>query len=195
MGASGVMFGAEERITLGVIGSGSRGTYVMTEFQKDMALRVGAICDVYEPNLERALGVVRKAQSEPAQAVRRYQELLADKSINAVLIATPEHWHAIPIIEACKAGKDVYCEKPLAHTVEEARLMGKVAAEMKVTLWGVRGSLASPGAETARYGGEFIRFGLQAFASGERLGDLLVQLRSAFRQLRGFAVPLFARDL
>ena len=112
---------------LGVIGAGGRGTYVMTEFQKDMGLRVGAICDVYEPNLERALGVVRKAQSEPARAVRRYQELLADRSIDAVLIATPEHWHHRMVLDALAAGKDVYVEKPLCQTPEQG--VELVAAE------------------------------------------------------------------
>ena len=119
MGASGVAFAAEGRVTLGVIGAGGRGTYVMTEFQKDMALRVGAICDVYEPNLERALGVVRKAQNEPARAVRRYQDILADRTIDAVLIATPEHWHHRMVLDALAAGKDVYVEKPLCQTPEQ----------------------------------------------------------------------------
>lgn len=116
MGAAGAAFAADGRVTLGVIGAGGRGTYVMTEFQKDTALRVGAICDVYEPNLERALGTVRKAQDESARAVRRYQELLADRSIDAVLIATPEHWHHRMVLDALAAGKDVYVEKPLCQT-------------------------------------------------------------------------------
>lgn len=119
MGAVGAAFAAEERVNLGVIGAGGRGTYVMTEFQKDMGLRVGAICDVYEPNLERALGVVKKQQTEPARAVRRYQDLLADRRINAVLIATPEHWHHRMVLDALAAGKDVYVEKPLCQTPEQ----------------------------------------------------------------------------
>ena len=127
MGAAGVTFAAEGRVTLGVIGAGGRGTYVMTEFQKDMGLRVGAICDVYEPNLERALGVARKAQTEPARAVRRYQDLLADRSIDTVLIATPEHWHHRMVLDALAAGKDVYVEKPLCQTPEQG--VELVAAE------------------------------------------------------------------
>ena len=127
MGAAGAAFAAEGRVTLGVIGAGGRGTYVMTEFQKDMGLRVGSICDVYEPNLERALGVVRKGQAEPARAVRRYQELLADRSIDAVLIATPEHWHHRMVLDALAARKDVYVEKPLCQTPEQG--VELVAAE------------------------------------------------------------------
>jgi len=104
-----------DQITLGVIGAGGRGTLVMTTFQKDAAVRVGAICDVYEPNLEKAASV---AASKP-KLYRNYKELLADRDIQAVLIATPEHWHAQMILDALAAGKDVYVEKPLCHTPEE----------------------------------------------------------------------------
>jgi predicted dehydrogenase len=106
-------------VTLGVIGSGGRGTFVMTVFQKDTAVRVGAICDVYEPNLERALSTASKAQSQPAKAFRNYKQLLADESIRAVLIATPEHWHHRMVLDALAAGKDVYVEKPLCQTPEQ----------------------------------------------------------------------------
>jgi len=106
-------------IVLGVIGAGGRGTFVMTVFQKDPALRVGAVCDVYEPNLERAVSTAGKAQSAAPKIYRNYRDLLADKSIQAVLIATPEHWHAQMVLDALAAGKDVYVEKPLCRTPEE----------------------------------------------------------------------------
>jgi predicted dehydrogenase len=118
-----------DRISLGVIGAGGRGTYVMTEFQKDPALRVASVCDVYEPNLERALSTARKSQPEPARAVRNYKQVLDDKSINAVLIATPEHWHHRMVLDALAAGKDVYVEKPLCQTPEQG--VELVAAEAK----------------------------------------------------------------
>lgn len=108
-----------DQVVLGVIGSGSRGTFVMGVFQKDSALRIGAICDVYEPNLERALSTAAKAQPSPPVAYRNYKQLLADKSIRAVLIATPEHWHAQMVLDALAAGKDVYVEKPLCQTPEQ----------------------------------------------------------------------------
>src|SRR3989442_9229435 len=82
-----------DRIVLGVVGSGGRGTFVMTVFQKNPAVRVGAICDVYEPNLERALSTATKTQGNPPKPYRNYKQLLDDKNVNAVLIATPEHWH------------------------------------------------------------------------------------------------------
>jgi predicted dehydrogenase len=108
-----------DQVVLGVIGSGSRGTFVMGVFQKDPSLRVGAICDVYEPNLEKALSTASKAQQSAAVAYRNYKQLLADKNIQAVLIATPEHWHAQMVLDALAAGKDVYVEKPLCQTPEQ----------------------------------------------------------------------------
>ncbi len=103
---------ANDRIRLGVIGSGSRGTFVMTVFQKEANTQVGAISDVYEPHLENALSVASKGQGGATpKAYRNYKELLADKSIDAVLIATPEHWHHRMLLDALAAGKDVYIEK------------------------------------------------------------------------------------
>lgn len=108
-----------DRIALGVIGSGGRGRYVMGVFQKDPAVRVGAICDVYEPHLESALSAATKVQGSSPRAIRNYKQLLGDKSIQAVLIATPEHWHHRMVLDALAAGKDVYVEKPLCQTPEQ----------------------------------------------------------------------------
>src|SRR5512140_160823 len=117
-----------DQVTLGLIGAGGRGSLVMGVFQKDAALKVGAICDVYEPNLERGLSAARKNGSAP-KAYRNYKQLLADKDIQAVLVATPEHWHAQMVLDAMAAGKDVYVEKPLCHTPEEG--VALVEAEKK----------------------------------------------------------------
>ena len=121
--AGGSMFAGQsapsDQIRLGVIGSGSRGTYVMGVFQKDPTVRVTAISDVYEPNLEQALSKATKAQGTSPKAIRNYKELLADKSIQAVLIATPEHWHHRMVLDALANGKDVYVEKPLCQTPEQ----------------------------------------------------------------------------
>ena len=106
-------------VRVGVIGSGSRGTFVMGVFQKDPAVRVAAICDVYEPNLERAVSAAAKAQGASPKVYRNYKQLLEDKEIQAVLIATPEHWHYQMVMDAIAAGKDVYVEKPLCQTPEQ----------------------------------------------------------------------------
>lgn len=118
-----------DQVTLGLIGAGGRGTFVMSTFQKDPSVRVAAICDVYEPNLERALSVARKVPGNSPKAYRNYKQLLDDKNIQAVLIATPEHWHAQMVLDALAAGKDVYVEKPLCRTPEEG--VALVEAEKK----------------------------------------------------------------
>jgi predicted dehydrogenase len=118
-----------DQVTLGLIGAGGRGSLVMSTFQKDPALRIGAICDVYEPNLERGLSAAKKVTGNSPKAYRNYKQLLADKDIQAVLIATPEHWHAQMVLDAIAAGKDVYVEKPLCRTPEEG--VALVEAEKK----------------------------------------------------------------
>jgi len=116
------------QIALGVIGSGSRGTFVMGVFQKRPEVRVSAICDVYEPNLEHALSEAGKNGSHP-EAYRNYKQLLDNKSIDAMLIATPEHWHYQMVLDAIAAGKDIYVEKPLCQTPEQGVTL--VEAEKK----------------------------------------------------------------
>jgi predicted dehydrogenase len=118
-----------DQVVLGVIGSGSRGTFVMGVFQKDPALKVGAICDVYEPNLENAISAASKVPGNHPKVYRNYKELLADKDVHAVLIATPEHWHYQMVLDALAAGKDVYVEKPLCQTPEQG--IALVEAEKK----------------------------------------------------------------
>jgi predicted dehydrogenase len=120
-----------DTVTLGVIGAGGRGTLDMTTFQKSPNVRVGAVCDVYEPNLQRGLSTAAKAQGAQPTAYRNYRQLLDDKSIDAVLIATPEHWHAQMVLDAIAAGKDVYVEKPLCHTPEEGVALVEAARKTK----------------------------------------------------------------
>ena len=103
-----------KQVRLGVVGVGGRGTFVMQTFQKDPAVKVGAICDVYEPNLENGL-----SKAPGAKAYRDYRKLLDDREIDAVLIATPEHWHHRQVLDALASGKDVYVEKPLCQTPEQ----------------------------------------------------------------------------
>ena len=107
------------QIRLGVIGSGGRGVLVMESFLQDAAVRVGAVCDVYEPNLERGLSVASKVLGNRPRACRNYKQILDDKDIDAVLIATPEHWHTRMVLDALAAGKDIYIEKPLCQTPEQ----------------------------------------------------------------------------
>ncbi len=91
---------------------------------------VAAVCDVYQPNLERAAALARRDGQRPKE-VRDFREILADKSIDAVCISAPDHWHPYMTVEACKAGKDVYVEKPACVAVEEGAVMVAAARKYK----------------------------------------------------------------
>jgi len=108
------VMGANEKIRGGVIGAGGRGRLLTGEF-KEIGVEMAAVCDVYEPNLKAGL----KVASSGARPYDNYKRLLEDKSIDVVVVATPDHWHARMTIDAVEAGKDVYVEKPMAHTIEE----------------------------------------------------------------------------
>lgn len=108
----------QDRIRGGIIGAGGRGRYLMGEF-KEIGVEMAAVADVYEPNLQAGM----KIANTGAKAYDNYKRMLDDKSIDIVIVATPDHWHAQMTIDACEAGKDVYVEKPLAHTIEDGYRM------------------------------------------------------------------------
>src|SRR5690606_1616612 len=89
--------------------------------------RVVALCDVYEPYLPAA----NTKAGGSARLVKDYRELVSDKDVDAVVIATPDHWHALQFVDACRAGKDVYVEKPGSLTIGEGRVMCRVAEETR----------------------------------------------------------------
>jgi len=123
---TGRIKGANDRIQAAFIGMGRMGTSNMEYAMKQPGLQAVAICDVYEPNLEEAHATARKRGQKP-KLVRDFREILADKSIDVVNISTPDHWHAYMTVEACKAGKDVYVEKPISVTVGEGAKMVEAA--------------------------------------------------------------------
>jgi predicted dehydrogenase len=116
------ILGANDRIGLGVVGTGQRGTYVMSLFQKNADVQVTALCDVYDKRREEA-----GEKTPGARKFNDHRELLALKEVDAVLVGTPDHWHKDVSIDAINAGKDVYSEKPMCRTRDEAPLMVKAA--------------------------------------------------------------------
>jgi len=116
------------RSTMGSIGAGGRGMQDTNALLGRSDVRVLAACDVYEAYRQRAKQAIngRYGNSDCA-TYRDFRDLLARRDIDAVLVATPDHWHAIPTIEACRAGKDVFCEKPLTLTIHEGRKMVEAA--------------------------------------------------------------------
>jgi predicted dehydrogenase len=125
---TGQMRGANDKLNAAFIGVGRMGTGNMSAAMKQDNLNIATVCDVYAPNLEKAVELSGKQPSgAKAKAVKDFREVLADKSIDIVCIATPDHWHPYMMIEACKAGKDVYVEKPICVTVEEGQKMVQAA--------------------------------------------------------------------
>jgi len=118
------VLGANDRLNIGVIGVGGRGA---SDLAGVASQNIVALCDVDEGRLNAAAG-----QHAGATKYFDYRELLEQKNLDAVVVATPDHHHAPAAIHALRRGLHVYCEKPLTHTVEEARIMAKLAAEKKV---------------------------------------------------------------
>ena len=119
------VLGANDKVRLGFVGVGNRGDQLLDAFLVHKDCEVAALCDVYEPYLPAAKAKVGGGASD----FDDYRKLLEDKSLDAAVIATPDHWHAMQFVDACKAGKDVYVEKPLSLTIGEGRRMCQVAAE------------------------------------------------------------------
>jgi predicted dehydrogenase len=109
--------GAGETINVGLIGTGGRCRHLMQSLARIPRVRMAAVCDVWDVHLDQA----RKLVDPKAFATRNYKEVLDRKDIDAVLIATPDHWHVPMTVDACAAGKDVYVEKPLTHEPGEGR--------------------------------------------------------------------------
>ena len=138
--SAGRVLGANDRVRVGFIGVGNRGCQVLRAFLAQTDAQVVALCDVYKPylhaeydkvdprfrNLERRIPKM-DAVGPGVDRLTDFRRLLDRKDIDAVVVATPDHWHAIQTIAACRAGKDVYCEKPLSITVVEGRAMVEAA--------------------------------------------------------------------
>lgn len=123
--------GANERVVMGVIGAGGMGRSNMKGLLKVPGVEFALVCDVDKKQAEESVGVVVKEQRPAPQVCSDFREVLDRKDIDAVLIATPDHWHAIPFIAACEAGKDIYCEKPISHSLIEAKAMLSAAKHFK----------------------------------------------------------------
>jgi len=116
-----------EKITIAFIGISGRGSSLMSGFMSYPDVQVAACCDVYEPHLKAAIA----RTDGRAEGYSDFRKLLERKDIDAVVVATPPHWHPLISIYACQAGKDVYCEKPMSRYPAEAKAMLKAAQDNK----------------------------------------------------------------
>lgn len=121
------VYGANERIRVGCIGLGNRGDQVLSAFLTHSDCEIAAVCDIYEPYRDFAASRVGGRPEKFSD----YRKMIERKDLDAIVIATPDHWHALQMIHACQAGKDVYVEKPASAFVNEGRAMVKAAREHK----------------------------------------------------------------
>jgi len=168
----GSILGANDKIRMGFIGIGNRGSELMGLFMQQPDCEVAALCDIYEPYLQRDRSKVNPRWIEiygskipkmgeqfpkKPKLFNDFRKLLEEKDIDAVCIATPDHWHAYQTIAAIRAGKDVYCEKPMTNTLVEGRKMVQAQASSKqVVAVGInrRGNIAYQKLASLVHGGK-----------------------------------------
>jgi len=126
---SGRVLGANDRINVGVVGVGGRGSYVANVFAKVGAdtnkCQIVKVCDTYQKRVNV------NVERHKAKGTLDWREVVTDKDIDAVIVATPDHWHAKVALEAMDNGKDVYLEKPMCHTVDEVKQLIDTVKETK----------------------------------------------------------------
>jgi predicted dehydrogenase len=120
---------ASERVRVGVVGSGGRALSLIKTFSANPEADVVVLADIDSNRLPRAVEVVKAAQGTTPKTVKDFRNIVDDPTIDALVVGTPDHWHAIPTIMACQACKDVYVEKPDSHNIVEGQRM--VAAQRK----------------------------------------------------------------
>jgi predicted dehydrogenase len=121
------VLGANEKVRVGVIGTGGRGQYLMKELTKMGGAEFPAVCDVYSVRADQAATIAGGS----VRTYKDHRQLLEHRDLDAVIVATPDHWHGSITVDACKAGKDVYVEKPMVHFPKDGQALVKAAREHK----------------------------------------------------------------
>jgi predicted dehydrogenase len=148
---------ASDRIAIGAIGTGGRGRSLIGAFLREKDVQVVAVCDVDARHRKQAQELVQKKYgTKDCAAYADFRKLLEHKGLDAVIVATPDHWHALAAVAAASAGKDVYCEKPLANSVGEGRAICEAVRKHKRVLQ--TGSHERSGSN-ARFACELVRNG------------------------------------
>ncbi len=123
--------GANNKLVVGVMGTGGRGTGLAQEFARQAGVEVAYCCDVDRGRAERAASAVAKTAGKAPRAVQDFRKVLNDKAVDVLVVATCNHWHAPAAILACAAGKHVYVEKPCSHNPREGELLVEAARKHK----------------------------------------------------------------
>lgn len=148
-----------DSIRVGIIGVGGQGRSHL--FSHTLNQHIVAVCDVDKSHVEKAQKDFQTRFNRELDGCHDYRRLLDRKDIDAVLIATPDHWHTLPAIHACQAGKDVYCEKPLTLTIHEGQALLKAARYHK--------RIVQTGSQQ-RSSSEFFR--AATYVRSERIGEV-----------------------
>ena len=149
--------GANARLSVAVVGTGGRGRHLSRQFRGLADVRVTAVCDVDRRALEKAAEEVNRAYGDTAcLTFRDFREVVGRQDVDAVVIATPDHWHALIGIAAAQAGKHVFCEKPLANSIGESRALRDAVRKAGVVLQTGSGERSRA---SARYACEVVRNG------------------------------------
>jgi len=129
--ARGEAVAPSETIRVALVGCGGQGSYDLDVFMRSPEVAVAALCDVDQRHLNRTAEKVEKKYGKKPTTTVDFHPILERNDVDVVIIGTPDHWHAIPFVYACMAGKDVYCEKPLCHNFKEGRAMVSAARRYK----------------------------------------------------------------
>ena len=124
---AGAGFAPSDQLNIGLIGCRNRGFDVLREHLAAGGVNCVALCDVDENVLNQRSAELQEKHGQKPTLYKDFRKLLDDKQVDAVIIGTPDHWHCLPAVYACEAGKDVYVEKPLANTIAECYLMAAAA--------------------------------------------------------------------
>src|SRR5690606_32969979 len=121
------LFGPNDRVNVGLIGCRNQGFYVLKEFLKTGHINCLGLCDIDQNILDEKRVEVKRDFQQTPKTYGDFRKMLEDKTIDAVIVATPDHWHCLQTVYLCQAGKDVYVEKPLANSIGECIIMEKAA--------------------------------------------------------------------
>jgi predicted dehydrogenase len=160
------VLGANERVRIGAIGTGGRCRYLLTVLGQIGGSELAAVCDVYEPRRVE----IRQSLAPGAREYLDYRELLGRSDIDAVVIGSPDHWHVPMTVDAVSAGKDVYVEKPVSHSIEEGEVLRKAVE--------ASGRVVQTGYQQRSW--EHFRAGREIVASG-KLGRISLILTSWYQ--------------
>jgi predicted dehydrogenase len=177
---TGNIRGANDKLNVAFIGTGKMGSANIGYAGRTPGIQIVSVCDVYQPALERAQAQAKKLGFEDVKAIKDFREIIADKSIDAICVATPDHWHAYMTVEGCKAGKDVWVEKPACVYVEEGVKMVQAARKYKRIVQ----------AGTMQRSGGFFQKAREIVKSGE-LGDISFcrTFQSGLSKKEGYGSP------